>query len=158
MTRGLNKNTRARQITVEQLERAKRFRDTESYQKRRWAPGDIYAPHDLSPTEMKKLARPGPARNDPFKELGVDPLSLYKNFSVMAEFCTPMMRIKSRFQTGLGNVTQRKLAKAVRRSIGMGLMPAVHVHPEVVEKQRSRVNQRWFGMDGRSGQFAEKMG
>ena len=46
-----------------------------------------------------------------------------------------MGRIKHSRDTGLRNVNQRKMAKAIRRSIGMGLMPSVHNHPEVLEKQ-----------------------
>ena len=71
---------------------------------------------------------------------------MYKNYSVMAEFCTPGMRIKGRVETGLSNVNQRKLAKAVRRSIGMGLMPSVHKHPESLERERKAVNERLFGL------------
>ena len=46
-----------------------------------------------------------------------------------------MGRIKHSKDTGLRNVNQRKMAKAIRRSIGMGLMPSVHNHPEILEKE-----------------------
>lgn len=46
-----------------------------------------------------------------------------------------MGRIKHSRDTGLGNVNQRRMAKAVRRSIGMGLMPSVHKHPEMLEAE-----------------------
>ena len=49
-----------------------------------------------------------------------------------------MGRIKHPRETGLGNVNQRRLAKAIRRSIGMGLMPSVHNHPEVLETEAIR--------------------
>lgn len=46
-----------------------------------------------------------------------------------------MGRIKHSRDTGLNNVNQRRLAKAVRRSVGMGLMPSVHKHPEMLEAE-----------------------
>ena len=52
---------------------------------------------------------------------------------MMSEFMTPMGRIKHRRETGLRAVNQRKIAKAIRRAIGMGLLPSVHEHPEVLE-------------------------
>jgi len=50
----------------------------------------------------------------------------------MSEYMTSMGRIKPRAVTGLRPVNQRKIAKALRRAIGMGLMPSVHRHPEIL--------------------------
>ncbi|EAW18329.1 mitochondrial 37S ribosomal bS18m domain-containing protein [Aspergillus fischeri NRRL 181] len=50
----------------------------------------------------------------------------------MSEYITPMGRIKHRSTTGLRPVNQRKIAKAIRRAIGIGLMPSVHRHPEIL--------------------------
>lgn len=50
----------------------------------------------------------------------------------MSEYMTPMGRIKHSAETGLRKVNQRKIAKAIRRSIGLGLMPSVHRHPEIL--------------------------
>jgi small subunit ribosomal protein S18 len=62
----------------------------------------------------------------------------------MSEYVTPMGRIKARQLTGLRPVNQRKIAKAVRRSIALGLMPSVHRHPELLAiEARSR-----FGSSG----------
>ena len=62
-----------------------------------------------------------------------------QNFSMMSEYMTPMGRIKHRRETGLRAVNQRKIAKAIRRAVGMGLLPSVHEHPEVLEvKARDR--------------------
>lgn len=69
----------------------------------------------------------------------------------MAEFMTPLGRIKHRRDTGLRAVNQRKIAKAIRRAIGLGLMPSVHKHPEVVEVERKAINMAKFGRDGSSG-------
>ena len=52
---------------------------------------------------------------------------------MMSEYMTPMGRIKHRRETGLRAVNQRKIAKAIRRAVGMGLLPSVHEHPEVLE-------------------------
>ena len=52
---------------------------------------------------------------------------------------TSMGRIKRRSATGLRPKNQRKIAKAIRRAVGLGLMPSVHRHPEILtmeEKDR----------------------
>lgn len=54
---------------------------------------------------------------------------------MIQEFSTKMGRIKHSRETGLRNVNQRKMARAIRRAVGMGLMPSVHKHPEVLEKE-----------------------
>jgi ribosomal protein S18 len=50
-------------------------------------------------------------------------IALPQNFSIMSEYMTPMGRIKHSNETGLRSVNQRRIAKAIRRSIGMGMMP-----------------------------------
>lgn len=64
----------------------------------------------------------------------------------MSEYVTPMGRIKARQLTGLRPVNQRKIAKAIRRSIALGLMPSVHRHPELIAYEaRSRFTGGGFG-------------
>ncbi len=46
---------------------------------------------------------------------------------------TSMGRIKHSNETGLRPVNQRKMAKAVRRAIGIGLHPSVHKYPEILK-------------------------
>jgi len=104
----------------------------ERFQIREWKAGDIYAPHDLSPSEMRKWMKRQSPPTDAFDALNMNPLDQYKNFSIISEYMTPMGRIKHRVQTGLRPVNQRKIAKAIRRSIGLGLMPSVHRHPEIL--------------------------
>jgi small subunit ribosomal protein S18 len=65
-----------------------------------------------------------------------------QNFSIMSEYKTAMGRIKHSKETGLRPVNQRRVARAIRRTIGMGLMPSVHVHPEIVYKNAMRMNQQ----------------
>jgi small subunit ribosomal protein S18 len=48
-------------------------------------------------------------------------------------------------ETGLRPVNQRKIAKAIRRSIGMGMMPSVHRHPEILYKQNIAKTGAMFG-------------
>lgn len=55
-----------------------------------------------------------------------------QNFSVMSEYVSALGRIRHRDQTGLRPVNQRKIAKAIRRAMGLGLMPSVHRHPEIL--------------------------
>ena len=124
-----------------------------------WRSGDVYAPHDLSPVEQMKArsARQGNGRfrmlsrarsrkqggADAFDILRLDPVKEYKNFTMMGEFVSQMGRIRGARETGLRAVNQRKLAKAVRRSIGMGLIPSVHRHPELLEIRRQHREKVW---------------
>ncbi|TAQ86328.1 hypothetical protein B7494_g5346 [Chlorociboria aeruginascens] len=105
---------------------------------RRWRPGDVYAPHDLSAVEMAKWKKREYPKWDVFDALDLDPMVEYKNFSIMSEYMTPMGRIKDRRETGLRPVNQRRIARAIRRSIGMGMMPSVHRHPEILMKMAQR--------------------
>lgn len=57
-----------------------------------------------------------------------------QNYTMMSEFMTEMGRIRHSKITGLRPVNQRKIAKAIRRAIGLGLMPSVHRHPLVLKK------------------------
>ncbi|KAE8350268.1 ribosomal protein S18 [Aspergillus coremiiformis] len=107
-------------------------RALEKFQTRDWRAGDIYTPHDLSAAEMKKWRKRYSPATDVFDSLNLNPLDLYKNFSIMSEYMTQMGRIKHRNTTGLRPVNQRKIAKAIRRAIGLGLMPSVHRHPEII--------------------------
>jgi small subunit ribosomal protein S18 len=52
-----------------------------------------------------------------------------------------MGRIKHSLETGLRPVNQRKMAKTIRRAIGMGLHPSVHRHPEIMRFSRSNLPQ-----------------
>ncbi|MCJ1355640.1 MAG: hypothetical protein MMC33_005632 [Icmadophila ericetorum] len=101
---------------------------------RKWKPGDVYAPHDLSAAEMKRWMYKRPGTTDAFDVLGIDPLKEYKNYMLLSEYQTSMGRILPAKQTGLRNVNQRKIAKAIRRAIGMGFMPSVHKHPEMLRR------------------------
>lgn len=47
-------------------------------------------------------------------------------------------RIKRAVDTGLRPVNQRKMAKAIRRAIGLGLHPSVHHHPEILARDPVR--------------------
>ncbi|KAH6644001.1 ribosomal protein S18 [Boeremia exigua] len=102
---------------------------------RKWQAGDVYAPHDLSGAEQKKwkYGRNKP-QSDAFDVLGINPVNEYKNFTIMSEYMTEMGRIKHSKDTGLRPKNQRKIAKAIRRAIGLGLMPSVHRHPLVLKK------------------------
>ena len=102
--------------------------------KREWKTGDVYAPHDLSAAEMRKWSKRHQPTTDVFDVLSINPLTLYKNFSVMSDFISDMGRIRPARETGLRPVNQRKIAKAFRRAVALGLMPSVHTHPEILKK------------------------
>jgi small subunit ribosomal protein S18 len=123
--------------------------DYEKQLPRRFRAGDVYAPHDLSGVEMSKWKktrrkpRVGSHGKDVLDMLGIDPRKEYKNFSMMAEYVTEMGRIKHRNDTGLGPKNQRRMAKAVRRAIGSGLlMPSVYKHPELLKRDMEMRGQR----------------
>ncbi|KIV83270.1 ribosomal protein S18 [Exophiala sideris] len=101
---------------------------------RNWKAGDVYAPHDLSGAEARKWKKRHRPTTDPFDALSINPLTLYKNFSIMSEYMTEMGRIRHSKSTGLRPVNQRKISKAIRRAIALGLMPSVHKHPEILKK------------------------
>lgn len=48
---------------------------------------------------------------------------------------TEMGRIKPARMTGLRPVNQRKMAKAIRRAVGMGIHPSTHRHPMILYSQ-----------------------
>lgn len=137
---------------------------------RRWKTGDVYAPHDLSEVEMKKWKKRGKPAVDVFDVLELDPLVEYRvsvfffpytrtgfrwccdvavreaddwiqNFAMLSEYMTPMGRIMHSDTTGLRSRNQRRIAKAIRRGVGMGLMPSVHRHPEILMKESTRRNE-----------------
>ncbi|KAK4104064.1 ribosomal protein S18 [Parathielavia hyrcaniae] len=133
-----------RQVMDQQAPRASiqdlRGRDvTEAYARqmpRRWRTGEVYAPRDLGPTEARKFRAGKTASRDVVDMFGFNPVDNYKNFSMISEFMTSMGRIKHSKETGLRPVNQRKMAKAIRRAIGMGLHPSVHKHPEILRRGR----------------------
>lgn len=53
-------------------------RALEKFHSREWKAGDIYAPHDLSPAEMKKWGKRQSPSRDAFDALNLNPLQLYK--------------------------------------------------------------------------------
>ena len=59
---------------------------------------------------------------------------------------TPMGRIKHSKETGLRPVNQRRIARAIRRAVGMGMHPSVHHHPEILHlrNQRNESNSPYF--------------
>lgn len=106
---------------------------------RQWKAGDAYAPHDLHQAELSRYKFRNSPQADIFDHLDMNPLEHYRNLSLMSEWMTPMGRIKTRKETGLRPVNQRRIAKAIRRSIGIGIMPSVYRHPEILYKERKRL-------------------
>ena len=56
-----------------------------------------------------------------------------------------MGRIRHRNDTGLRRVNQRRIAKAIRRAVAMGLIPSVHKHPEMLEADARLRRSKIFG-------------
>lgn len=61
---------------------------------------------------------------------------------MMSEYMSPMGRIEHGSTTGLRPVNQRRMARAIRRAVGLGLMPSVHRHPEILRKEMMRRNEQ----------------
>jgi small subunit ribosomal protein S18 len=55
-----------------------------------------------------------------------------QNFALISENMTAFGRIKKGRVNGLRPVNQRKMAKAIRRAVGLGIHPSVHLHPEIL--------------------------
>ena len=133
------------------VERTYSRKDIESQSIRRWKVGDVYSPHDLSGIEQgkwrrqRRKPRPRHGDRDVMDKLGLNPLDLYRNFSIMGEYVTDMGRIRGSADTGLRPVNQRRMAKAVRRAIGIGLMPSVYRHPELLRVEMERKERRHGG-------------
>ena len=53
---------------------------------------------------------------------------------MMWEYTSQVGKIRHREINKLRGVNQRRIAKAIRRAVGMGLMPGTHAHPEVLEE------------------------
>jgi small subunit ribosomal protein S18 len=102
---------------------------------RRWQVGDVYAPHDLSPVEMAKFRKWANRTEDVVDLLSIRPQDMYKNFNIIKEYINPVGQILPSSQTGLRPRNQRKMAKMVRRAMGMGIHPSVHGHPEIIRDQ-----------------------
>lgn len=131
--------TQAKRMAVaEELQQQNQSNDYARQMTRRWKVGDVYAPHDLSPSEMGKWRRSQARKKDLVDMLGLRPLDMYRNFSVISEFMTPHGRIKRSVETGLRPPNQRKMAKAIRRAIGLGIHPSVHRHPEILAREHYR--------------------
>lgn len=113
---------------------AEAARQLDRFNRRDWRSGDVYAPHDLSAAEARKWSKRYSPTSDAFDALDLNPLDLYKNFSIMSEYMTEMGRIRHSSSTGLRPVNQRKIAKAIRRAVALGLMPSVHRHPEILRR------------------------
>ncbi|WYZ41509.1 hypothetical protein EsH8_V_000404 [Colletotrichum jinshuiense] len=146
----INKNSKARmdgsvvrkRTMLESLREKKVSDDYLKQMPRRWRSGEVYAPHDLSPVEMEKWRKPKRPNVDVVDLLGINPLDHYRNFSMISEYMTSFGQIEHSKNTGLRPVNQRRMAKAIRRAIGMGIHPSVHHHPELLRK-RFRLNASW---------------
>ncbi|KAI9675148.1 MAG: hypothetical protein M1829_003508 [Trizodia sp. TS-e1964] len=114
----------------------------EAYQGRQWEEGDVYGPHDLSSVQISEWKKWRSPKADAFDYLGLDPEGEYKNFAILSEFVSDFGRIKHSSETGLRPVNQRKISRAIKRAIGIGIMPSVHRHPEIIHDDVSDLENR----------------
>ena len=52
---------------------------------------------------------------------------------MLSEFVSESGNIKHSEKTKLRPKNQRKMAKAIRRAVGMGIMSSVHAHPMIID-------------------------
>ncbi|KAF4339762.1 ribosomal s18 [Fusarium beomiforme] len=130
-----NSYTMEKASQMEFLKNQKVSNDFLKQMPRRWEAGDVYSPHDLSPVEMQKWRKKTVRNNDVIDALGISPLDMYKNFSLIEYFTSASGMINHSNLTRLRPVNQRKVAKMVRRVQGMGIYPSVHAHPEMLRDQ-----------------------
>ncbi|KAJ4267727.1 hypothetical protein NW762_003842 [Fusarium torreyae] len=130
-----NEYSREKAAQMDFLKNQKMSNDFLKQMPRRWEAGDVYSPHDLSPVEMQKWRKRSVRNNDVIDALGISPLDMYKNFSLIEHFTSPSGMINHSNLTRLRPVNQRKVAKMVRRVQGMGIYPSVHAHPEMLRDQ-----------------------
>ncbi|EFX03098.1 37S ribosomal protein [Grosmannia clavigera kw1407] len=136
--------------TLERMAERKVSEDYARQMPRRWRAGDVYAPHDLSAAEMAKWRRPSRTTADVVDILGINPLDEYRNFAMVSEFVSTMGRIKHSRETGLRAVNQRRMARAIRRAIGLGIHPSVHRHPEILTSEIANMpKQSYASYDSR---------
>lgn len=69
---------RQKQEAIDYLKSRKLSNDYLRQMPRRWTPGDVYSPHDLSPREMDKWRRRNQREVDVVDALGLRPLDMYK--------------------------------------------------------------------------------
>jgi small subunit ribosomal protein S18 len=75
-------------------------------------------------------------------------MTVLQNMSMISEHITKMGRIRHSRDTGLRPVNQRRMAKAVRRAIGMGLHPSIHKHPELLRNDPTQQRAAGFAPTG----------
>lgn len=63
---------------MEGLQKDSDARALEKFQTRKWTQGDVYAPHDLMPAEMRKWRTRGRPSMDAFDALAINPMHEYK--------------------------------------------------------------------------------
>lgn len=91
---------------------------------------------------------------DVIDDLGINPINDYKNFAMMSEYVSEMGRIRHGRDTGLRGVNQRRMARAVRRAVGIGIMPSVHRHPELMPERMAGRTSGWrSSMPGPLGSY-----
>lgn len=66
------------QATADSLREQKVSNDYLREMPRKWQPGDVYSPHDLSPVEMMKWRKRAQRKGDVIDALALRPLDMYK--------------------------------------------------------------------------------
>lgn len=87
-----------------------------------------YDPFDFSMIKFKidRAAHFDGPKTDLFKATGQDPLDFWKHPDALSDYVTTNGRIIKGVLLGHSGKTQRRLAKAIRRSRAAGLMPYFH--------------------------------
>ena len=84
----ISKSQRRQKLQQDQMIMEK-GKTLERNQTRDWKAGDIYSPHDLSPSEMKKWRKKHSPPTDAFDALSINPLHQYKVQPGFPPRCSP---------------------------------------------------------------------
>ncbi|ODQ66951.1 hypothetical protein NADFUDRAFT_81596 [Nadsonia fulvescens var. elongata DSM 6958] len=105
---------------------------------KKFSAGETYDPSDL---KLTTFDRPAEYRVDKFIKTGKDPIHLWKDRVALSQFIHPDGRIQPKDLNSVRQKTQRRIAKAVKRSRAAGLLPYFHRAPELlpIEKKRSSI-------------------
>jgi small subunit ribosomal protein S18 len=65
-----------------------------------------------------------------------------QNYNLLSDYVTSMGRIMHSRETGLRLVNQRRIAKAIRRAVGIGFLPSTHRHPEILKNMEINMHNK----------------
>ncbi|KAJ3168028.1 hypothetical protein HDU88_001976 [Geranomyces variabilis] len=104
--------------------------DMAPHPRRRFIPGELYQPEDLNdknvPRFLKRTSKQTTTTTTKSSSSDIErrnPLKEYKDTVFLSSYLTQMGNMRSKVDTGLSRLNQRRMTKAVKRAKAIGLMP-----------------------------------